>query len=153
MWQINTLDGINQIYSHLHFHFQNSTRFTFFFIKKLMQFLLGESKSWYPSYLRNLDYFYPHFIQKIGKFVFRKILSCNTHPWHLMESSLHSIRLQACYRCAHFIQHTLVLVVNVCVLLQSFLMNNLTGFPYSAGKKYQDFIQSLVMFTKHMLLK
>ena len=48
------------------------------------------------------------------KVVFKRTLSCNIRPQHLMWSSLHRICLCACYKCTHFTQH--MLVINVCVI-------------------------------------
>ena len=45
--------------------------------------------------------------------LFPKKFSCNRCPRHLTQSSLLSIGLHACYKCASFTQHTLV--INVCV--------------------------------------
>ena len=52
----------------------------------------------------------------------------------------HHICLRACYKCASYTQHTLVW--NVCVLAEK----QLCWFQYSVGKKYHDFILSLMAF-------
>ena len=62
---------------------------------------------------RNRNNFSLHFIQEVSKVIFKETLSCSMHIRHLTQFSSHRIRLHACYRCVHFIWHTLV--KNVCV--------------------------------------
>ena len=91
-----------------------------------------------------LIYFYPHFIEGLSKAVFKKTVSCNT-PTKLdaiiFAQNMLVIKVQeicafhtayACYKCACF--------------LQTFLANNFSDFLYIAGKKNQEFLQSLVAF-------
>ena len=89
--------------------------------------------------------------RKSAKLFSRKL--CHAiRPPRLMQCSLHSIRFRACYRCARFIQHTLV--INACVTWQSFLANNFADFQYSAGKKISRFHPVIggVSLQQHLLL-
>ena len=96
-----------------------------------------------PMAGQNLDYFTHTSSRKSAKLFSRKL--CHAiRPRSLTQSSLHSIHLGACYRYSRVIQHTLV--INMCVTWQSFLVNIFADFQYSVGKKYQDFIQSLLAF-------
>ena len=57
----------------------------------------------------------------------KKQLSCKIHPWHITQSSSHSIRLRSCYKC--FTQYTFVSNRTLQTEKQLF------WFQYSAGKK------------------
>ena len=102
---------------------------------------------------QNQNYFY----QTSSKSCFKKKLSCNRPipPGHLTQSSWHSICLYACYKCTRFILHTLVRNAYVAdrktpnytiMTWESYSLLDPCWFQYSVGKKYQDFILSLMAF-------
>ena len=101
----------------------------------LMQFLLGILDKLYFVWIadvvvrkrhQQLDEIRIIFIRTSSKTCLKKTLSCHIHPRHFTQSSSHSIRLLE--------MRTLPTEKLLC------------WFKYCAGKKYQDFILSLMAF-------